>query len=252
MPGTVDVLATWEAGVAAGAAERTLLLHALARPPASVDELLTTAVGERDSELFGLRRALFGERLEVVIGCPDCGEQLECDLGIGELLGQEQPGSSPADARGAAASVRRVEAGPWAVDFRLPTAGDLASVSGLDDADAARRALLGRIVVRAERSGHKVDATRIPPAVQRLIADAAAEANPTADIRLIMPCPECSRQIRAELDIARYLWRELDCWARALLSDVHLLASCYGWTEGEILALSPRRRRYYVEKCADG
>ena len=246
--GAVDVLAVWEAGVAAGAAERALLLHSLARPPASSEELLATAVGERDAELFGLRRALFGERLDVVIGCPDCGEQLECDLGIGELLGERsEPGAAdPAD------PVRRVESGPWAVDFRLPTAGDLAVVSGFDDIEKARGALLERIVVRAERSGRAMDPARIPASVQRLIAEAAAAAGPAADIRLAMPCPECAHPISAELDIAGYLWRELDVWARGALSDVHLLASCYGWSESEILALSPRRRRYYVELCSDG
>ena len=36
MPGAVEVLATWEAGTTAGAAERTLLLHALARPRAGI------------------------------------------------------------------------------------------------------------------------------------------------------------------------------------------------------------------------
>lgn len=263
MPGTVavltkDVLATWEAGVAVGTAERALLLHALARPSASIDDLLATAVGERDAELFGLRRSLFGERLDVMITCPDCGEQLECDLLIGELLG-DGADLNPADGSDAEppGSARRVDTGAWSVEFRLPTAGDLAFVAGLDDTafddvDAARRALLSRIVLRAERSGKLVDAARIPATVQRRIAEAAAQADPAADIRLTMPCPECSRQIRAGLDIAGYLWHELDTWARATLSDIHLLASCYGWSESEILALSPRRRRYFVELCVDG
>jgi hypothetical protein len=253
----MEVLATWEAGLAAGAAERTLLLHALARPPAGADELLATAVGERDAELFGLRRALFGERLEVVVGCPDCGERLECDLGIGELVGARtdagpDTGSAPPADPASAGPVRRVESGAWAVQFRLPTTADLAALSGYEDAGEARRALLARIVTRAERSGRRVDADRIPATVQRAIAEAAAEAGPAADITLAMACPGCARQISAELDIGGYLWRELDVWARAVLSDIHVLASCYGWGEREILALSPWRRRYYVEQCCDG
>jgi hypothetical protein len=250
----MDVLATWEAGVAAGAAERTLLLHALARPPASVDELLATAVGERDADLFGLRRDLFGERLEVVVACPDCDEKLECDLGIGELLGQRADSASPPSAESAevADAARRVVSGAWSVQFRLPTTADLTALSGYEDAAEARRALLARIVTRAERSGRRVDADRIPAAVQHLIAEAAAQAQPAADIRLAMACPECARQFSAELDIGGYLWRELDVWARAVLSDIHVLASCYGWGEREILALSPWRRRYYVEQCCDG
>jgi DNA-directed RNA polymerase subunit RPC12/RpoP len=241
MPGAEEVLAAWEAGTTAGAAERTLLLHALARPAAGAAELSATAVGQRDAELFALRGALFGDRMEVVVECPDCGEKLEFEVGIAELLGgrprhQPDPGGPPQPAEQPA---HHIDAGAWAVDFRSPTAADLDAVSGLSDASLARKALLTRIVLRAERSGRKVEA-------------AAAQADPAADVRLAMQCPECSQKISAELDIAEYLWRELDVWARAVLSDIHLLASCYGWTEDQILALSPRRRRYYVERCVDG
>jgi hypothetical protein len=257
MPGAVEVLATWEAGTTAGAAERTLLLHALARPRAGRAELMATAVGRRDAELFALRGALFGDRMEVVVGCPDCGEKLEFDLGVGALRGDrvhqvpdehgsvDQDGSSDQHAL-------HIDAGSWSVDFHSPTAADLEAVSGISDAEAARKALLTRIVIRAERSGRKTDASRIPAVVQQSIAAAAAEADPAADVRLATQCPECSQKISAELDISEYLWRELDVWARAILSDIHLLASCYGWSEDQILALSPQRRRYYVERCVDG
>ena len=35
--------------------------------------------------------------------------------------------------------------------------------------------------------------------------------------------------------------------AKRLLMDVHLLARAYGWSEAEVLALSPARRRFYLE-----
>ncbi|MDF3150290.1 hypothetical protein PBV88_56420, partial [Streptomyces sp. T21Q-yed] len=87
--------------------------------------------------------------------------------------------------------------------------------------------------------------------VQRRIAEAVEAADPGADVTLNIACAECGEATRAELDIASYLWTELDAWARDLLLDVHLLATSYGWSEPEILALSPLRRRYYLELCAD-
>jgi hypothetical protein len=39
----------------------------------------------------------------------------------------------------------------------------------------------------------------------------------------------------------------MDARARALLAEVHSLARAYGWTEPEILALSPQRRAAYLE-----
>ncbi|MGW6805848.1 hypothetical protein ACWGCF_46290, partial [Streptomyces sp. NPDC055039] len=91
----------------------------------------------------------------------------------------------------------------------------------------------------------------LPADVQRRLAEKAAEADPAADVTLNVNCPECGGATPAALDITSYLWTELDAWARDLLLDVHLLASAYGWSEPEILALSPLRRRYYLELCTD-
>ncbi|MGW0209347.1 hypothetical protein ACWDZ8_27315, partial [Streptomyces sp. NPDC003233] len=97
----------------------------------------------------------------------------------------------------------------------------------------------------------EVAAEALPEHVRRRVAQAAAAADPAADIRLNLACPACGHAASAELDIASYLWAELDAWARGTLQDVHLLAGHYGWSESEILALSPLRRRYYLELCAD-
>ena len=50
------------------------------------------------------------------------------------------------------------------------------------------------------------------------------------------------------LDVPGLFWIELRSLARRLLSDVHELASRYGWSESEILGLSARRRRAYIER----
>jgi hypothetical protein len=74
-----------------------------------------------------------------------------------------------------------------------------------------------------------------------------AQADPDADLQLDAPCPACGHHTSAVVDAASFLWAELDAWARGTLVEVHLLASTYGWTEPEVLSLSPRRRRHYLE-----
>lgn len=239
--GQAALLATWEAGLAAGRTGRALLLHTVARPGAGTAELLSVPVGERDAELFGLRAELFGEQLDVRVGCPDCAEEMEFAFAARELIGTARPEPGPL----------RVELDGWRVGFRLPTPGDLAAAEQAP-AGLARDVLLERCVLTAEHDGEPVAAQRLPEPVQRRMAEAAAAADPCADVRLNLSCPECGRAAHAELDIASYLWEELDDWARATLLDVHLLATAYGWSETEILALSPLRRRYYLELCADG
>ncbi|UKY52246.1 hypothetical protein [Streptomyces inhibens] len=245
--GPAELLATWEAGLAQQAGGRALLLHRAARPEAGTDALLSVPLGERAADLFALRRALFGDRMQVKIDCadPDCGEAMEFELDAGEM------GARPRVPEGGL----RIEEGEWVVRFRLPTPADLAAVSAAAvDAEDARRLLGARCALSALRGGRTAtgeEPARLPDPVLKRFAEAAEQADPAAEVVLNIACPECGAATPAELDIAAYLWTELDAWARDVLLDVHLLASAYGWSEPQILALSPLRRRYYLELCAD-
>jgi hypothetical protein len=234
-----ELLATWEAGLAQAPSGRALLLHRAARPDTGGETLTSLPVGEREADLFALRRALFGERMQVRLECGACGEDMEFDLDAGEFARSLGAPAEPL--------VRVVEDG-WEVEFRVPSVADLTAAARQPD---PRRALLARCVASAARDGETVSADALPEAVQRRLAEAARAADPGADVTLNVACPECGTATRAELDIASYLWTELDAWARDVLLDVHLLATAYGWSEPEILALSPLRRRYYLELCAD-
>jgi hypothetical protein len=60
-------------------------------------------------------------------------------------------------------------------------------------------------------------------------------------------CSSCGHKWEAPFDIVAFFWTEINAAAHGLLREVHALASAYGWTESEILALSPARRRCYLE-----
>ncbi|MFG2550453.1 hypothetical protein ACGFWF_11010 [Streptomyces sp. NPDC048581] len=285
--GAVELLATWEAGLAEAPSGRALLLHRTARPDVDVASLPVLPVGEREADLFALRRALFGERMQVRLACSACGEDMEFDLDAGEFarslggrggsgdgaggsaggpggsVGGRDSSAGDASFAGSASSVGsasfagsvssagavvRVRQDGWDVVFRLPGVADLTAAARAAD---PRAALLSRCLVSAVRDGTDAGPDDLPVPVQRRIAEAVEAADPGADVTLNIACPECGEATRAELDIASYLWTELDTWARDLLLDVHLLATSYGWSEPEILALSPLRRRYYLELCAD-
>ncbi|MGW7487941.1 T4 family baseplate hub assembly chaperone [Streptomyces sp. NPDC054786] len=245
--GPAELLATWEAGLAGQNGARALLLHRAARPRDGTDTLLSVPLGERAADLFALRRALFGERMQVTIDCtdPDCGEAMEFDLDAAEL------GSRPQLPEGGL----RVAEGDWVVRFRLPSPADLAAVASLAaDGEDARRRLGARCALSALLAGRATtdeELAALPEPVLKRFAEAAEQADPAAEVTLNIACPECGAATPAELDIAAYLWTELDAWARDVLLDIHLLASAYGWSEPQILALSPLRRRYYLELCAD-
>ncbi|MER8088248.1 hypothetical protein ACIO6T_29055 [Streptomyces sp. NPDC087532] len=286
---TTELLTTWEAGLHRSFDGRALLLHQAARPDTVGDgeALLSLPVGAREADLFALRRDLFGERMQVRLECGACGTDMEFDLDAEEFARSlPAPDASPLRIveDGWAVEFRVPTTADVAVAARhadsrgalldrcvVSVVRDGEDVRAGADADAGTGARAGRGVDAGERirAGEGVPAGRgvpvgsdnavrgtsltdlLPTSVQRRIADAMEAADPAADVTIGVTCPDCGAATRAELDIASYLWTELDAWAKELLLDVHLLATAYGWSEPEILALSPLRRRYYLELCAD-
>ena len=246
VPGGPELLDTWEAGQAASDADRGLLLHALARPSLDRSRLLSTPVGSRDADLLTLRALLFGELAQVRLRCSGCAEDLEFALDIRQLLTGDGPAEDAGEPAEDMGEPIEVALGEWIVRFRLPTAADLLAVGQSAPAEA-RSLLMERCVVTVARDAQPASAADLPAEVQEKLAEAMAQADPDADLRLDAPCPACGHHTSAIVDAASFLWAELDAWARGTLLEVHLLASTYGWTEPEVLALSPRRRRHYLE-----
>ena len=79
------------------------------------------------------------------------------------------------------------------------------------------------------------------------LGERLALADPLAETRLTLSCPECSAEWEETLDLTAFAWAEVESRARRLLLEVHLLASAYGWGEADVLAVSERRRAFYLE-----
>jgi uncharacterized protein (UPF0212 family) len=235
-PTAQELLEVWERALAEPVAVRALELVALCDPDASREALLAMRVGERDRRLIGLRSALFGSVFSSLARCPACGEACELSFDASEIT-VSMP-EVPVSLEVVVGSVR--------TRFRAPTSGDCVAVSRLTNPDRARRALLERCVLSHENTVQDgvSDAQEI---LQTAIAQKMAEADPQALIELALSCPACAHRWSAIFDIASYLWRELDAWARRTLREVHKLARAYGWSEAQVLALSPTRRRLYLE-----
>ena len=113
--------------------------------------------------------------------------------------------------------------------------------------EGARRLLAERCVVEARRESGPVAAADLTEADVAALAAALAEADPGAELLLELRCPACESGWWELLDVATFVWTEVEVQARRLLREVHALARAYGWREADVLALSPRRRRLYLE-----
>jgi hypothetical protein len=228
-PSERELLALWENGLARHPIDRALLLCAWARPDVPTDQLAQLPLGEVNEALLRLHRALFGPRLQAQVACERCGEALEIGLTVDDLLPASQ-GTAPSP-------MVQLEG----FELRLPDSADLASVAGMADARAAAELLLGRCCL-----------PRTPDAVLsdeiRARTEAWLEASdPLADLRLRLNCEACGDEWSAALDPASWLWNEVQRSAHGLLAQVHTLARAYGWTEPQVLALSPQRRSIYLD-----
>jgi hypothetical protein len=110
-----------------------------------------------------------------------------------------------------------------------------------------QRQLLRRCVLAAKKGAALVASDDLPADVAQVISAKMALSDPQADVQLALACPQCSHRWTTTFDILSYFWTELTEWAMRRLREVHALALAYGWSEADILGLSPSRRQSYLE-----
>lgn len=239
-PAPDEVMAAWDAGSSLHPSRRCgpLVQAVVGLAPAALAEL---GIGDRDRVLIQVRDRLFGATLRARADCPSCGLALEAELAISALL---SAGRGP--------DVIEVDVAGYRVRCCVPRSADLADAAAAGSVSAARAVIVERAIVSAERYGERVAVADLPDDVVAAAAARLAEAEPLAHVELPLRCDTCGATWSRPLDIDDYLWQELDAWAARLLGEIHALAAAYGWTESEILALSPRRRAHYLELVRHG
>ncbi|MFN9029451.1 MAG: hypothetical protein ACK54C_14880 [Betaproteobacteria bacterium] len=229
------------------AARTTRLLAAAVRavgPCSPLDEALARQLtaGDREALLLALHDVQFGGRMHARLACPHCVAALELDLAVDELLLPDRVAASLPPCE-----VADPQAGMVRLQLRLPTGADLeqAAHDAAIDPDAATRALLERCVQSAcDLEGRAVSLSA--PLLQAA-ADAIAAGDPQAEIALVLDCPQCSARFEALFDTARFVFDRLEAMARDFWREVHDIATRYHWSESDIVALPPSRRRRYLQ-----
>jgi len=235
---SAQLLDIWERGRTQSLAERALLLLAAACPETSAEALARLSVGRRNARLLALCELTFGSCLTGLANCPRCGERLEATFTAADIR------TSPADESVESLALR---VGDHEVQFRLPDSLDLMALARSSDTAAARRLLFERCLLDARSQHQAVSAHELPDEVVQAVAARMAQADPQADVRLALGCLSCGHRWLTAFEVVSFFWSEIDTWAVRLLHEVHTLASAYGWSEAEILALSSRRRQLYLE-----
>jgi hypothetical protein len=231
-----DFLDLWERGFSLHPLDQGLLALGAALPGASYEGLANWPLGVRNRALVALRCSCFGPRLHAWTSCARCGEKLAFEMDdkvwVEEQVAGDPRPSEPIVVKGHS--------------FRLPTTRDLARAAGEADLGLAIRRLLENCRVdTADSPASSVE--DLSEEDLHLIGERMVSADPLAETRLMLLCPECGHQWEELFDIVTFFWAEIEARAKRLLFELHTLASAYGWTEKEILSLSEPRRALYLE-----
>jgi hypothetical protein len=234
----VDMLRAWELGELAGPVGRALAMLTCGFPERSSAELAGLSIGQRDALLLHLRQETFGRTLRGSAECAACGQAVVFSTICSELQVSTPPTSWPLT----------LYAADWVLRIRPLDSQDLAVAAATGELQAARRELLARCLISAQRGDARIAPDELPEEVYTQVVAALAEHDPQADIRLTLRCAatECGQTWQAVFDIASYFWTEVAARARRLFHEVDALARTYGWREADILAMSPVRRQQYL------
>jgi hypothetical protein len=228
------LLAAWECCLDQHDLERALTLLMLALPDARREELAALPIAERNLLMLRLRNQSFGPHLEGVAICARCTAPVEFSLAVTTAI--------------AGLERRRTEDSvEWLEDRRrmkMRPANTLDLLSSLDEPqpEAAESLLLARCTSVEGIPGEDQDLARLPS-----VREHFEQLNSASELRCCMTCPHCAHSEILELDIAHFVWAEVRHAAQQLLSDIHILASNYGWHELDIANMSARRRNMYLE-----
>jgi hypothetical protein len=224
------VLHLWERAADAPPFERALLLAA-----GSADDPL----GELNARMLRLRAETFGGNLNATTTCPQCTATVEFELNVQPLL--DEPDR---------AARHPVQRDGTRVVWRSPSLADMAAAA---HADGNEEVLLRRCVLEArDADGAWIEPTELPSAVRAALAQAMERADPLAEVIVNVTCAACGARFRCDVDVAEFVWAEVEARAKQVLLDVDILARAYGWTEADVLALSETRRAAYLRIVSDG
>ncbi len=233
-----ELLDIWEKGKGRQPVYHGLAMLAALCPNVSREQLARLTIGERDSCLLKLREHIFGSQMTGLATCSACGENMELKFNTRDIM---DPGGVERN------DIEIFSFHGYELQFRLPNSLDLVSISKCSDSEKARDILLSRCILLANYQGQELSPDKLPGEVLDAAVTRMERIDSQADVQLELICSKCSHRWLMAFDITTFFWKEIDHWAKGLLQDVHVLATAYGWSENDILEMSPWRRRIYLE-----
>ena len=208
--------------------------------PVDLSCVQSLTVGDREALLLQIRRLTFGESLPLLLDCPACGEKLNIDMQIDQLL-------LPQTQSPAYWYRTRLPRSNLAATFRLPTGADQEAIADLaahDPSAAADMLMKACLHTLTDEDG---PLETLPEDAVGQLAAIIAEYDPQAELMLSSTCPACGHRFEVLLDVGTYFADEIDHRLPYLYREVHLMAWHYHWSEADILNMTRPHRQVYLD-----
>ena len=233
-----ELLQLWENNWNKSVLEKSLHLIALASKTNDLKQIAQLSLGERDARLLLLRKWMFGNNLLNIATCPSCGEQVEWEMKVDDLI-VHKPKTI------AAPETFEFQLDDFLIRYRLIHSLDMLQYQKAANTDSSF--LLRNCILEVRKGNEAFSKEHLPQPVLEHLEEKLSKADPQALINLSMDCPACQHQWTTSFSILHFIWLEIENWVKHILQEVYLLAKNFNWSEKDILNMSPRRRQLYLQ-----
>jgi len=178
---------------------------------------------------------LCGPQVQFEIACPRCGARLEFGWDLRQAVLEASP-----------SRVFEAQLDGLQVRVRMPSSADVMAIEGATSVVEGEDLLWRRCVSAQTPDGTLISGSELTPVQRAQVERSMDEAGVQSDVHFDLSCAECGASWDAPLDAGQLLWMELARSAQQALIHVDALARRYGWSEAQILGMSPRRRELYL------
>lgn len=206
-------------------------------------------ISSRIEALLTLATSGGTEPVSMQLNCAQdtCAELLEIELSMEEIMSVQPPGT---DTGTLPIPVQGTE-----YMFRKPTGADQLSWlnQSFADEESAVAAMVSTLWVPGDSKKDEILSGLTQTSEWMEEIDRGMKAmDPLVHFSLAATCPACGTENTTVIDLEGLLLGRLHRIQRHLFHTIHRLAGYYHWSEPQILAISPKRRDYYLLLIDEG
>jgi hypothetical protein len=203
----------------------------------STDDILQWTLARRLQGLINIVIATQGDELTLDVHCQhkDCREDIELQVQLSNFY---QSGFDDVVQHQVDASTL--------LTLRLPSGYDQLHWLQQDDVDNWD-VYMATSLIETVNNKKPDDDFMIEPQWLNEIENVLEQHDSLMTLELETTCPQCNRTLSIPLDLEPQLLSVLHFEQKKLFNNIHVLAETYHWNEKDIMALSPRRRQYYID-----